>query len=215
MAHLNEITTPSKYEILREAVKDYPGILSTIDPLMKALQSDPKDWEVIVRETRAYALKNFYLHEHHDKGIEIIRVIIDILMEAIRESEIRTLQQTAVDSLMFYLNKILLDSDQDIKRYALIFQDSFERLNLLQEKQFFYLITSPHQLKKLGQAIWKNSSLQSSFDSLNKLIAKSLIATYTYWLKEENPLQWFKQGTDKTIASRVPTKPSTRHCMEK
>ncbi len=198
MAHVNEIVTPSRYEILREVVKDYPGILGTIDPLINALHSDQKNWNLIVKEIRAYALKNFYIHDHHDKGIEVIRVVIDILLEAIITSDTPTIQQAAIDSLMFYLEKILLDSDQDLNKYTSIFKDCFERLNQLQEGQFFFLITNPHQFKKFGQIILKKSAMKFNLDSLNNLFFKSLFTTYTYWLKEEDPVYWFKQATDKT-----------------
>lgn len=70
--------TPSKYEILREVVKDYPGLLSALEPLLNALNSSPQNWCLIVKEMQTYALKNFYIHDHHKKGLEAIRTIIDV-----------------------------------------------------------------------------------------------------------------------------------------
>jgi pyruvate,orthophosphate dikinase len=194
VASNTQVATQSKYEILREVVKDYSGILSATEPLLNELNSYPKKWDFIVKEMRTYALKNFYLHDHHEKGIEAIRIIIDILLEAIDSPDINV-QQAAIDSIMFYLEKILLDGDQDLNKYASIFQDCFVRLNQLQEKQFFLLITNPHQLKKLGQIILKKIPTGFNLSGLNNLIFRSLLTTYEYWLEEEDPVKWFKKTT--------------------
>jgi pyruvate,orthophosphate dikinase len=199
VASNTQVATQSKYEILREVVKDYPGILSATEPLLNELNSYPKKWDFIVKEIRTYALKNFYLHDHHEKGIEVIRIIIDILLEAI-DSPDKNVQQAAIDSLMFYLEKILLDGDQDLNKYASVFQDCFVRLNQLQEKQFFLLITNPHQLKKLGQIILKKILTRFNLSGLNNLIFRSLLTTYEYWLKEEDPVKWFKKTTDNILS---------------
>lgn len=199
MAQVNEIAPPSKYEILRQVVKDYPGILSTIKPLMNALHSDTKNWNLIVNEIRAYALKNFTIHDLHAKGTEAIRVVIETLLEAVNTTDSSTVQQNAIDSILFYLEKILLDSDQDFNKYSMVFQDCFESLNQLQEEQFFFLITNPHQLNKLGQAILKKLPVTIDLGILNGLIFKSLATTYTYWLKEEDPLEWFKTLSNQTL----------------
>lgn len=65
MAHVNEIITSARYEILREIVKNSSVILTAIDPLMNSLQSEQKDWNLIVKDIKAYALKNFYIWDHH------------------------------------------------------------------------------------------------------------------------------------------------------
>src|SRR4030042_3022838 len=131
MASVNKITVPSKYEILREIVKDYPGLLGAAEALFNELNKPVKNWSLIVKEIRSYALKNFYLHDHHEKGIDAIRVIADVFLEAITSPDVNV-QQAAIDSLMFYLEKILIDGDQDLSKYAPIFKDCFIRLNQLQ-----------------------------------------------------------------------------------
>src|SRR4030066_477306 len=116
MAPVNELTTPSKYEILREVVKDYPGLLGAVEALFNELNKPIKNWSLIVKEIRSHALKNFYLHDHHEKGIEAIKIIVDIFLEAITSPDVNT-QQAAIDGFMFYLEKILIDSEQDIYKY--------------------------------------------------------------------------------------------------
>ncbi len=194
MDSVSKILTPSKYEILREAVKDYPGILSATEPLLCELNRYPRNWGFIVNELRAYALKNFYLHDHYEKGIEVIKTIVDVFLEAINSPDIN-IQQAAIDSLLFYLEKILIDGNQDLYKYASVFQDCLARLNQLQEEQFFLLITNPHQLKKMGQIILKKMPTPFDIKGLNDILFRALLATYEYWLGEEDFITWFKNIT--------------------
>jgi pyruvate,orthophosphate dikinase len=199
MDSINDKVIPLQYSVLQEVVQDYPGILSATDPLISALHSDPKKWDIIVNEVRSYALKNFYIHDHHEKGAEVVRVVFDILLDAVTDADTPSIQQTSIDNLMFYLEKILLDSDQDINKYSLTFKYCFDKLYHLPEKQFFFLITNPHQLKKIAQIILNKKPEQNDLDSLNRLMFKSLSTTYTYWLNVEDPIQWFKKTAPKTL----------------
>ena len=198
MAPVNELTTPSKYEILREVVKDYPGLLGAVEALFNELNKPIKNWSLIVKEIRSYALKNFYLHDHHEKGIEAISVIVDIFLEAITSPDVNV-QQAAIDSLMFYLEKILIDSDQDLSKYAPIFKDCFIRLNQLQEKQFLLVTTNPHHLKKSCQILLERMHECFDIKVFNDLLFRSLLTTYEYWLKEEDPATWFRENLNHTL----------------
>src|SRR4030043_1564379 len=198
MAPVNELTTPSKYEVLREVVKDYPGLLGAVEALFNELNKPIKNWSLIVKEIRSYALKNFYLHDHHEKGIEAISFIVDIFLEAITSPDVNV-QQAAIDSLMFYLEKILIDSDQDLSKYAPIFKDCFIRLNQLQEKQFLLVTTNPHHLKKSGQILLERMHECFDIKVFNDLLFRSLLTTYEYWVKEEDPATWFRENLNHTL----------------
>jgi len=200
MSSINEKVISSPYVLLLEVVQDYPGILSATEPLINALHSEPKKWDLIVNEVRSYALKNFYIHDHHEKGADVVRVVIDILLDAITDADTPSVQHISIDNLMFYLEKILLDSDQDINRYSSTFQYCFDRLYHLPEKQFFSLTTNPHQLNKMAQIILNKKLLQDDLESLNRLIFRSLQNTYTYWLNVEDPLQWYKKTAPKALS---------------
>ncbi len=191
--------TPSKYEILREVVKDYPGLLSALEPLLNALNSSPQNWCLIVKEMQTYALKNFYIHDHHKKGLEAIRTIIDVFLDAINNPD-KTIQQAAVESLVFYLEKILIDGNNDLHAYATVFQYCFSRLNQLQEKQFFLLVTNPHQLKKLGQIILGKMPSGFHIDVFNDLLHRYFSTTFEYLLGEKDPSYWLNQIASYTLS---------------
>lgn len=193
MASNTQVQSPSKYEILREVVKDYPGLVSAVEPLLCELHNAPQNWGLIVKETRAYALKNFYIHDHHEKGIEAIKTIVDIFLNAISDPD-NSIQQSAVENLIFYLEKILIDGNNDFLKYEQIFQDCFTSLNQLQKSQFFLLVTNPHQLKKLGQIILGKMPSGLNTEVFNDLLFRYFSTTFEYWLGQEDPLHWLKQS---------------------
>jgi len=203
MAPISDKDLSFKYGLLQEVVQDYPGILSATEPLINALHSDPKKWDIIINEVKSYALKNFYIHDHHEKGAEVVRVVFDILLDAVTDADTPSIQQTSIDNFMFYLEKILLDSDQDIKKYSSTFKYCFDKLYHLPEKPFFSLITNPHQLKKIAQIILNKKPEQNDLDSLNRLMFKALSTTYTYWLSVEDPVEWFKKASPKSLSRAI------------
>jgi len=188
MATKMQTAPVSRYGILRDVVKEYPGILSGVEPLLQALDSS-RDWSFIVKEMRAYALKNFYLHEHHERGTEAIRAVIDVFLDAINNPD-PAVRQAAAESLVFYLEKILIDGNNDLQKYQSIFHDCFARLGQLNDDLFYLIVTNPHQLKKLGQIILAKMSPGFAIGTFNDLLSRYFSATFDYWLKEENFSGW-------------------------
>ena len=204
MATPVQVDVPPHYEILRDIVKDYPGILSAADPLFRELSCEHWDWSAIIREMRAYALKNFYLHDHHERGSDAIRLIADVFLDGVENPDI-SVQQAAGESLIFYLEKILIDSHNDLRKYASLFQYCFTRLHQLRENSFFILVTNPHQIKKLGQIILGKKPDGVDIKVFNELLIRYLSATFEYWLKQDNPFQWFKKETRNTLGREQAT----------
>ncbi len=194
MAAVMQTSTSSKYEILREVVKDYPGILSATEPLLRELDSDSGNWGFIVKEMRTYALKNFYLHDHNEKGTDVMRTVIDVFLAAVDNPDIQV-RQAAVEGLIFYIEKILIDGGNGLDKYEPIFQHTFIRLNQLPEEHFFLLVTNPHQLRRLGQIFLGKMPQDFNIKVFNDLLRRYLSAAYEYWLGEEDPLRSLRQLT--------------------
>ena len=186
-----QTSTSSKYEILREVVQDYPGLLSSVEQLIQELNYVPQKWSVIIKEMRTYAMKNFYLHDHHEKSLAVMKTIIDIFFEAMNDPDIQ-IQQTAIENLIVYLEKILMDADHHLNKYAALLKDCFSKLYQLPEDQFLLLVTNPHQLKKLGQVIIDKMPDQLDVGLVNSLLLRFLSVTYAYWLGEEDPASWLE-----------------------
>ncbi|MEW6570653.1 MAG: PEP/pyruvate-binding domain-containing protein [Nitrospirota bacterium] len=189
-----EIPRASKYQILREVVRDYPGVLNATESLLSGLERYPRNWDCILKDIRNYALKNFYLYQHHEKSHEVIKAVLNIFFEALNWPE-TSVQQAAMDSILFYLEKIVMDGSDQLARYGPVLWECFERLNALPDNIFFFATVNPHQLKKLAQMISEKIS-GAPETMLNALLIRYFVETYEYLLKEEDPADWFKRGTD-------------------
>ncbi|MGO9014904.1 MAG: PEP/pyruvate-binding domain-containing protein [Dissulfurispiraceae bacterium] len=192
---------PSKYEVLKEVVNDYPGILSSATELVFKLDQHQKEWGIILRDLRAYALQNFYLHDHHEKGVEAIGIIIDAFIEALHSID-RNIQEAAVDGLLFYIDKILSDVDQDLLKYSEVLPNCFHRLLNLPDPQFFLFTVNPRQIKKLAKKVLEKMPQDFEVTALNKLLFRYLLTTYEYWLQEEDPFVSFKRRMGHALSER-------------
>ncbi len=199
MASNTRVAIPQKYEILREVVKDYPGLLNSTELLLREFNQST-NWGFVVGEMRSYALKNFSLHDHHKKGTDAIKVIINVFLDALDSPDV-LVQQVAIDSLMFYLEKILLDGDHSLHKYESILQECFIRLSQLEEKPFFLVASNPHQLKKLGQIIVEKLPSGFVLEEFNNVFFRSLLTTYEYWLKQEDPLTCLQLEKENTLTN--------------
>ena len=137
---VDRVAVDPKYEVLRTAVADYRGILRTLDNLLFELNHPFKNWEIILPELRAFALKNFASYVRHPKGPEAIAVIIGVFLDAVINSSREDLQAKAIDYLLGYIEKIVSEwnpSNQD--GLLPILKVCFHRLSSIPENKFFLL----------------------------------------------------------------------------
>jgi pyruvate, orthophosphate dikinase len=183
------------YTLLRDIVKDYPGLLPAAESLMGELRRRPRCWPSLMDALRSYALTNFALHDNHEQGLSAIRTVLDIYLE-ITEAPDNTDRQTGVHAVMFYLHKILLDGNREFTSYEPLLSACFRRINLLPPETFFYFVTAPHTLKRLGQRIAEKRSEGAELDAMNAILIRSFRDTYAYWLSQEDPAAWFDNSAE-------------------
>lgn len=195
------VLLPSTYEVLREVVKDYPGLLAGTDQLLIKLAQQPDGGQTALEELRTYALKNFYRHDHHERGPEAVRVVIGIFLEWV-VSPHENMRSAAADGLLFYLDKILAEGGRDFEKYSGILSECFFRLSRLPEEPFFILTTNPHQLKKLGKQILGKMPWGFDIRGFNELLARYLLTASQYWLKEEDLLTYCTGRIDFALSGK-------------
>jgi pyruvate,orthophosphate dikinase len=195
------VLLPQKFEVLREVVRGYPGLLAGTDQLLISLAQHPEGGETVLDELRTHALKNFYLHDQHGSGPEAVTVIIGVFMEYLLSPH-NSIRTAAADGLLVYLDKILADSGPDFEKYSGILSECFSRLSLLAEESFFTLAANPHQLKKLGRHILAKMPPDLDVRVFNELLARYLLAGYHYWLKEEDLLTYCTGRMDFALSGK-------------
>ena len=187
-----EVHIEPRYQVLREAVRDYAGLLQHTDTLLAELNHPYRDWDFVVRETRRYALKNLPIYIAQTIGPDICRILADILLEAVRNSQQPAVRIQAADNLIFFLERLAGETDTRAKAYGAVFNDVFGWIELLPEEGFSLFFSSYYSWKKMGLNLLANRPTKLEFGSYCSLLQRSLGATYQYWLGLEDPRQWFK-----------------------
>lgn len=179
------------YNVLRDVIQAYPGILSAAEPLFRELSSESPDWSRVIKELRAHALKNFYLHDHHEKGLDAVSYIVDVFLGAIEHPD-PAVSEAACQGLVFYLEKILIDS-RDLSRYSSLLDRCWVYLGRLGGERFSLLVTSAHQIKKLGQILYAKKDEGIDVGPFVDVLTRYFAVTFSYWLHEKDPFEWFRE----------------------
>jgi len=191
--HAHTLSSPG-YEILHEAVKQYPGILESTYELVKSLKNPSRDWERTISDLRSYSVKHFAVYSDTAKASEVVDVILDVFLEGIHRPE-HGIQKSATDSLLFYLEKVFSDGASQFRNFVPSLQKCFVNLLNLDRERFSLIVTNPRQLKKMGQLILQNT-IDFDVTQFNTLLSRSLFFTYEYWLSEEDPAIWIQNLTE-------------------
>ncbi len=208
MADATKIEVPDRFSVLRDIVEDYPGILSAAQPLFREISAREWNWPAVMKEMRAYALKNFYLHDHHERGIEAIRLVVDVFLEGLEHHD-SAVRQAACESLIFYVEKILIDSHNSLEHYAALLEHCFGRLNRLAHHSFSALVANPHQIKRLGQIILGKYPDGFGIGSFNDLLVRYFSTTFHFWMVQEDPSQWLRRALEDMLNTQQMEKLAT------
>ncbi len=188
---VEQVAVDPKYEVLRETVADYRGISKTLDTLLFELNHPFKNWEIILPELRAFALKNFNPYARHPKGPQAVSVILDVFLDGVTSSGREDLQARAVEYLVGYLEKIVTEiTPSNRESFLPVVKACLRRLSSMPENTFFLLASSHTPLKRVGQALLRKLPEGPGLGEFNELMVHSLRAAYAYWLKEEDPWTW-------------------------
>ena len=200
---VGQVAVDPKYQVLRETVTEYRGVLKTVDGLLFELNHPFKNWGIILPEMRAFALKHFASYARHPKGPQAIALIMDVFFEGAMHSGRDSLIAKAIDHLLGYVEKILGELNGSNQQSLLpVLRTCFQRLSSLPEKQFFFLTSSHIPLKRIGQALLRKLPEGTGFSEFNDLFIRSLRAAYGYWLQEEDPQDWLPKGDGDSFLPR-------------
>ena len=151
-----EVQIDPQYQVLRQAVQEYAGLLQQTDSLLAELSHPYRNWDFVVRETRRYVLKNFPIYVPQTRGPHVCRVLADIFLEAVRNSHQSTVRIQAADNLILFLERLAAEEGTLAQEYSGVFNDVFCRIEVLSEAGFFLFVSSYYSLKKMGNHLLAN-----------------------------------------------------------
>ncbi|RLB41713.1 MAG: pyruvate, phosphate dikinase [Deltaproteobacteria bacterium] len=196
-----DVTVDSRYLVLEEVLQKYEGARKGLKGLLEEICHPYRNWSYIVKETRSYALNYFHITKTHERAPSALEIYIDIFFQALESSANEDVRKNAVDNLLLFIQKILKDSGPDLYRFLPVLQSAFNKIASYPQDTFAIFARSFYQLNKLGAIFAKTAGENSDFGSINKLLIKYYDYTYTYWLTQTDPMEWFERESGFDLAA--------------
>ncbi|MEE8397420.1 MAG: pyruvate, phosphate dikinase, partial [Desulfobacterales bacterium] len=189
-----DVEVDVKYVAFQEVMSKYYGLTDGLNTFLKELSHPYKNWDFIIQEARGYSLDYFHLLKTQTRGPEVAGLFVEIFTDAIEANSDPAVRADAVDNLLLYLQKIIMDADQALDAFMPVLNDIFQHIRNYDDETFPLFIKSYYQLNRLAEAIYSAKPDRSlGFNELNLLLLKYFQQTYAYWIGEGDPLTWFEQ----------------------
>ena len=214
-----DVTIDPRYTPLIEIVASYYGLLERMDTLLKEVSHPYKNWQFIVDGARSFALDYFHLLKNHPRGVEATGQLIHIFSQALEANGHRGVKVDAADNLILFLLKIIRSADDRLMQFKPVLDLTFQYIADCPEERFSLFVRSYFSLKRVAQQfVDACPEPDGDYSRLNRLLSRSLLATYDYWLREPEPFNWFLEeaGAESTCPElQVIFSPITHTTLEK
>lgn len=192
-----DVAIDPQFNVLLEAMSEYYGIREGVNVFLKELSHPYKNWQFIVNEARTYSLDYFHLIKTHPKGVEAADRFIEIFSKAISADIPIATKMDAVDNLLLYLQKMIKDSGAAFGIFWPVLCRAFAQIRSYSPDLFFLFVKSYYQLKRLAEILLENASNAAvDFTEINSLLIRYYEETYSYWLTEKDPREWFENEVE-------------------
>lgn len=185
--------------LLLDIVKQYKGIHSNLENLLYEICHPFRNWSILVPQLRSFSLKNISYFKRHEKGPESFALFNTIFFSAIEDSQKNKtlLAQITVAQIGWVEKMINLFDASDLLTFQTVLNQFFTKLAMLEKdapQALMCIVQGQHPMKKVaGRLLELSENGTSAFDfqPLVDLMRVILRKNYDYWLKEDNPKEWF------------------------
>ncbi|MBW2095479.1 MAG: pyruvate, phosphate dikinase, partial [Deltaproteobacteria bacterium] len=186
-----DVTIDPKYEILLRVMDKYPGALDGLETFLREVCHPYKNWAFIVKGARNYSLNYFHVLKNHPQGPRAAYAYITLFLEAVKDAKEQDIREGAADNLLLFLIKIVKEADRSLERFLPVLQDAFQHMRQCSDDVFPLFVTSFYELNKLGALLSSVPFSEGLLQPMTELLERYYQYTYTYWLAQEDPKEWF------------------------
>ncbi|MBF0516008.1 MAG: pyruvate, phosphate dikinase [Nitrospirae bacterium] len=196
-----DVAIDAKYQPIQEVMARYHGLADGLNTYLKELCHPYKNWQYIVKETWTYCLGYFYELTTHPKGPEAAAIYMNTIFDALNAAKDPQVSADAFSLFYLFSQKLLKDAPKDviIEKYLPVVNCGLSMADRLPDERFSVLAKSHYRLNKLAKNFYEAITDDSLFNEVICLMTHYLRFTYSYWLTEKNPKDWFSQDSGKEI----------------
>ncbi|MEW6602880.1 MAG: pyruvate, phosphate dikinase, partial [Nitrospirota bacterium] len=187
-----EVTVDPKYHVISNVMSRYGGLQKPLNTFLEELCHPRKNWQFIVEKARAFSLGYFYDLKTHPEGSEAVRLYVEIAVEAIKNARDPEDKTGAFSNLYLLLQKFIKESGPELNRFLPVITSGFREINRLPDDLFPLAARSYYKLNRLAEAFLAEAPAETDFRDLYDLLTNYFKYTYSYWLSEKDPREWFE-----------------------
>jgi pyruvate,orthophosphate dikinase len=184
-----------RYTVLQVVMSRYEGIMEGLNSLLTEICHPYRNWPFIVSNTRRYALDYFHLLKGHPGGPEAAKCYADIFLDAAWNGSDWPVRADGADSLLLYIQEILKASGGELPVFLPVLEYAFDQMKGCDDEAFFLFVKSYYEINRIASDLLQSTNQQTYLGAMSALLKRYLHATYTYWLKVEDPEAWFCSET--------------------
>jgi pyruvate,orthophosphate dikinase len=193
------VEIPEKYRVLLDITREHYGVFKRTQDLLTEMNHPFVNWEIVLKQLRTLSLGDFHDFNRQEKGLEALDTFIGIYLEVIRSPAGEETRETALRYFFDFLDLILSKSGGLIARNRTLFPALIDSLLDLSRQEVFLFRKGSTYGKKLLQTAREQSF---SFDGLplDHFLRQVFQATYSFWLEQPDPRDWFNQEGEEASA---------------
>ncbi|MEO5327785.1 MAG: PEP-utilizing enzyme [Magnetococcus sp. THC-1_WYH] len=189
------VTIDPAHEVLRDVVRDYQGILDTLDRLLLELNHPFRNWTVILPELKSFVLKHVGIYLGHERGPECLTLFYRLFRQAQGEGVRTDLSRPAWEALSACMVRAIdLIPPARLVVFNAAFREIFTGLAALPPDHLCLLGQSPFSIRRSLLVLLEKAKGVGGepldWDSLKNFAKMSLLASLDYWLAIPDPVQF-------------------------
>jgi pyruvate,orthophosphate dikinase len=198
-----DVVIDPKYHVIQDVMSKYEGLQKALKAFLEEICHPRKNYQFIVKEARTFSLGYFYDLKTHPRGAEAVKLYVDIAIEALENSGNSEVRNDSFSNLYLLLQKFIRDSDEKMDDFLPVINYGFKQLSELTADSFSLIARSYYQINRLARDVAINIPADRDFTAVNGLLAKYYECTFSYWLSERDPRQWFENEIPGSVSQEV------------
>jgi pyruvate,orthophosphate dikinase len=193
------VEIPEKYRLLLDITREHYGVFKRTQDLLTEMNHPFVNWEIVLKQLRTLSLGDFHDFNRHEKGLEALETFLGIYLDVIRSPAGEEVRETALRYLFDFLDLVLSKSGAWLERNRALLPGLINQLNDLSRQEVFLFRKGSSYGKKLLQAI-REQAVSVKDLSLDLFLRQAFQATYSFWLEQPDPRDWFTREGEEAAA---------------
>ncbi|MFH1134938.1 MAG: PEP/pyruvate-binding domain-containing protein [Pseudomonadota bacterium] len=195
-----DVVVDSRFQSLRDITAPFLGLQESLTAFLREVCHPYKNWRFIVTEARRFAFHNFHIFKDHPLGPEGSRLFMEIFLDAARLAKIDEIKADAVDNLLAYLLQIINEAGPELERFKPGLDFACQGLVDLPDEIFQFAARSFYPPHKIARDLIATRPADDGLQPLADLLGRSLDLTYSQWLAEASPDDWFQAESGENLS---------------